>query len=353
MPDETAVDVDSSSTAVLDVPSVPDTPQEYAEWRMTGKTKPKAESAPAKDSAPPKGDEKGAPASEAGTHRQEPRRSNAETRLQEVLADLKRAGLTPGELKTFKREAQQAANGKTDAKPASSPMPEPAKPQESGLKPPEKPDFKNWPGTWDELEAAKDQYNEKLTDYKVQKALVEDRQRRLQEQQVQELTQKVSEAQKRYGAEAGHTIQGSAQAIFSKDSGVPAVIQAVLDESPIIVDLLYSLGSQEDVAEFVALSKSKPGQALRKIVLMENLVKAELAKASKASKPELEEVERDDSGRFVPPAKPVSKAPPPPAEVSGRSSTPPDEVTSAINANDFTKFRLAQNRRDIAHRKGM
>jgi len=39
-------------------------------------------------------------------------------------------------------------------------------------------------GTWDELEAAKDQYNEKLTDYKVQKALVEDRQRRLQEQQV-------------------------------------------------------------------------------------------------------------------------------------------------------------------------
>jgi hypothetical protein len=73
---------------------------------------PKGESAPPKESSAegqePK--EKPATVSETGKHDQEkqkPPRDNAATRLNEILEDLRRAGLTPAELKNFKREAQQ------------------------------------------------------------------------------------------------------------------------------------------------------------------------------------------------------------------------------------------------------
>jgi len=93
--------------------------QPYAEWRQTGKlpeakpTQPKGESAPPKESSAegeePKG--KSAPASETGNkdqEKQKPPRDNAATRLNELLDDLRKAGLTPAELKTFKREVKEA-----------------------------------------------------------------------------------------------------------------------------------------------------------------------------------------------------------------------------------------------------
>lgn len=40
---------------------------------------------------------------------------NAETRLKEILADLKKAGLSPSELKTFKREAAQLTESAIEA----------------------------------------------------------------------------------------------------------------------------------------------------------------------------------------------------------------------------------------------
>src|SRR6187455_476367 len=102
------VPVDSSPQPAVAEPT-PTTPEiptggaDYLEWRKTGKL-PSAESAPAKESAGDKPD-KSAPAPEAGRPQQERKpRSNAESRLEEILTDLRTAGLSPSELKTFKRE---------------------------------------------------------------------------------------------------------------------------------------------------------------------------------------------------------------------------------------------------------
>lgn len=113
---ENQLDVQTESSPVIEVPR---DGAAYAEWRQTGKlpeakpTQPKGESAPPKESSAegeePKG--KSAPASETGNkdqEKQKPPRDNAATRLNELLDDLRKAGLTPAELKTFKREVKEA-----------------------------------------------------------------------------------------------------------------------------------------------------------------------------------------------------------------------------------------------------
>jgi hypothetical protein len=57
------------------------------------------------------------------------------------------------------------------------------------------------------------------------------------------------------------------------------------------------------------------------------------------------------TGKFTP-AKKVSDAPPPPREAGGTAAPPADEVETAAHANDFSRFRSASNRRDLAKRKG-
>lgn len=375
MPNDAAVPVESSPTETFVAPS---DPGQYAEWRQTGKTPepksaaaesttPKEAPAPSKESSAASQDAgKGAPASEAGSHKQEPKRGNAETRLNEILADLKTAGLTPAELKTFKRAAQQdaaASSGEKDGKTASSPASEAPK----GLEPPQKPDFKNWTGTWEELEAAKDDYAEKLAEYKAQKAVRDYAMQQANAAQAKELTGKVQEAQKRYGDEAAGTIQGTAKTIFAPDSGVPQVVKAIINDSPVLVDLLYVMGSKPaELQEFLESAKTNPGAALRKVVLVEKLVQEELAKGSSGKEPAAGEsgssTERDENGRFqssAAPAKKPSKAPPPPAEMGGHGSPPPDPVDSAATAyatsgdpDAFRRFREAANRRDLAARRG-
>jgi hypothetical protein len=354
---EPVVAVAESTTAETPLTSVaPQDPAAYAAWRFKGRAPEPKTADPASASA--SGDEPGdntAPAPEAGTHKQEPKRSTAETRLQEVLADLKRAGLSPSELKTYKREAQAtlaAPAGDKDVKPAPSAAPAPTQPSDL-LKPPVKPDFKNWKGDWESREAAIEKYHEENSAYQARKAVSDFQTQQAQQVQERELTAKVADANKRYGETAGDTIVATAKGIFSADSGVPGVVSALIDQSPVIVDLLYTLGSKADVKEFVALAKSNPGAAVRKIVFMEQLVQDELAKG--AGKPdtatETETAARDTSGRFQP-AKTASKAPAPPREVSGHASAPLDAVESASTGGDFQAYSRAANARDLARRRG-
>jgi len=353
----------SDTAAVADSTPAPTTllaptdPQEYATWRSTGKLpepkegKPKEASTPSPESSSGSPEEKIAPAPEAGKTKQEPRsRSDAETRLAEVLADLSKAGLTPKELKTFKREAQQVVSGEKDAPPASSTAPE--------LKAPVKPDFKNWKGTWVELEAAKEKYYDELGDYKVAKALQDFQRTQATQALNARMAARVAAAAEHYGGGAARdTIVSTAQTLFAKDSPLPGVVHALIDQSPVIEHLLYTLGSKaEDLAEFIATAKSNPGQAVRKVVLMEQLIQDELAKGGK--KPDAEKTddpaagERDENGRFKTPVRQVTKAPPPPREVSGRAVVPPDGIDSAVSDGDFRAFQAKSNARDLARRRG-
>jgi hypothetical protein len=348
---------DVNSPAVESSPAAPavEVPTDsaaYAEWRMTGKLpengKPKRE-APAtsngSSAATEQDAEKSQLASEAGNSQQEKRsRSNAETRLNEILADLKKAGLSPAELKSFKREAtkeieQPKAVPETTAKPA-------------GLDAPKKPkadDFK----TWEEYEAARDEYFENLADYKAGKKLEDWNAQHAQQAQAKELAGKFADAKKRYGDEAEGTITETAKTLWNDQKIFPA-IKDLMGGSDVLIDVLYVMGSKpEDLDSFAQLARSNPAAAVRKFVLLEHLVAEELRK-SNGSSSETDGTQRDESGKFTksPPAKPPTSAPPPPREASGRSSVPPDEVERAGKEGDFTRFREAANRRDIDRRKG-
>jgi hypothetical protein len=336
------------------VPDIPRDPAAYKKWRETGEIKepkPKgAESAPAKESA--KGEEpedKVAPAPEAGTETQEkpkPQRSDAATRLNELLADIKRAGLSPAELKTFRREAQQQ-----QAKPPETTAQPPA--QQPELKKPKLDDFK----TWEEFETARDEYHQQRTDRAIAKAIENDRMQQAERAAREASAVKLNEAKQRYGPEAEDTILGANERIFA-DQAIHPAVKGLINDSPVIADLLYTMGSTpEELDEFVALAKSNPSQAIRKVVLLESLVTDELRKAAPApangnggNPPP-----RDESGHFVKttPAKPAKEAPPPATEVSGKSSPPKDAALAAFERGDTRAYMREMNRRDVAAKKGL
>lgn len=313
--------------------SIPKDPAAYAEWRKTGNL-PSAESAPAKEkSAEAKAEGKSAPAPEAGKPQQEKKpRSNAESRLEEILGDLRTAGLSPSELKTFKREVRQE-----QAKAAPEP---PVKPPASQVR------------KLEDYDSVED-YLEDLSDRKATQRLeayIAEEQKKA-EQKV--IADKLADAKKRYGDDAENQIRSTARDVFN-DEQIPLAVKALANDSPVLVDLMYVMGSNADeLAEFVSLAKTNPGAAIRKLVLVEKLVQEELAKGGtpKASG-NGDAPDRDESGKFLP-AKKTTSAPPPPRETSGRSSPPPDESETALKENDFARYREVENRREIARRKGL
>jgi hypothetical protein len=337
MPEDVATPAESSPAAtpqetpqVTEAPKIPTGGPEYLEWRKTGKL-PSAESAPAKESDGEK-PEKPAPAPEAGKPPQEKKRSNAESRLEEILSDLRTAGLTPSELKTFKRELKQE-----QAKAAPEP---PAKPPASVKKLED----------YDSVEA----YLEDLSDRKAAQRLeayIAGEQKKA-EQKV--ISDKLAEAKKRYGDEAEDQIRSTARDVFN-DDGIPMAVKAMANDSPVLVDLMYVMGSNADeLADFVSLAKSNPGAAIRKLVLVEKLVQEELARGGtpKTANGNGDAPQRDETGKFLP-AKKTTSAPPPPRETSGRSSPPPDESETAVKEGNFAVYREVENRREIARRKGL
>jgi|SRR5215831_3008129 len=333
---------------------IPTDPEGYHRWRY-GKTEespttPKDREAPApskEDKSADGGEKPPKPDSETGDQQQDkqPQRRSAEYRLNELLADLKRAGFTPAELKTFKREATQQQPAPAAAKPAA---PETTEKPPAAKEPPKLEDFKDW----GEYRAAEAKYLEAQVYDRVQRALAEHLQR-------QEADRKMTEAKARYGDDAETYIRSTATAVFN-DAAIPPVVKALLNESAVCADVLYVLGSDaKKFDDFLTLSKSNPGAALREIVLLEQLVQDELKKGGKppsngnGAEPG---PERDESGKFVsskpPPAAANKGAPPPAREVSGRAAAPPDASDAAFARGDFRAFREEENRRDLAARRG-
>lgn len=176
------------------------------------------------------------------------------------------------------------------------------------------------------------------------------RQQTAQEAQNKELATKLADARSRY-PDADAAIAPAAKAILG-DAAVPPVVKALVDGSPVMIDLLYVLGSKADeLTSFVNLARTNPLEAVRKIAVMENLVKGEMGKTTSG------QAQRGEDGKFQPadkttPEKKETKAPPPAHEVAGRGAPPPDEAESAVKSNDFRAFKAAADRKDIARRQG-
>lgn len=338
------------STKTFEIPKSGDA---YTDWRLTGKApeaKPKAASTPAKET-PAEGDKtpegKTAPASETGTktqeHKEQKTKSAAQTRLDEILADLKTSGLTPAELKTYRKTGNLPQDKTAAPAQGTEQTVNPA----SDLKPPAKPDPTKFK-TYEELEAAQAKYIEDLVAYSSKKAIADHQAEQRKKEALKVINEKLEDARKRY-TDADSVIFPTNTAIFN-DQGVSPAVKAIVGDSPVFVHLLYALGPERDA--FVQLAKTNPSAAIRRAIVMEQLVTAELGKGDKAAET-TESTARGEDGKFLkPPEKQVTKAPPPPKEVSGRGSPPPDEVDGAVKANDFRAFREAQNRKALNKHKG-
>ena len=66
---------------------------------------------------------------------------------------------------------------------------------------------------------------------------------------------------------------------------------------------------------------------------------------------EIEQKVKPSTSPTTPPAKPVTRAPAPPHQVSGKATPSVDDVEQAVNEGDFESYSAAANRRDIARRK--
>lgn len=334
-----------------------------AEWLKSGaipETPKPEESATSKESSA-EGDKpegKAAPASEAGKQNQEQKqRSNADTRLNELLDDLRAAGLTPKALKTFTQEYERKQQQAEPQKAATEKTDNPA----SDLKAPVKPKSEDFEGKpWAEYEAAKDKYSEDLAEYKAKKAVDDFRQQQKQEVASRELRQKLTDAKTRYGDDAESTISTTAGTIFN-DPKISGIVKSLVNESPVLVDVLYVLGEKAgDLQDFLGDARSNTAAAIRKFVLIEKLVIEDLAKGGGKTKAGEDDTrERGEDGKFKAAATPEKKttdAPPPPREVSGRGPAP-DEVeaayTAALKSGDARAAIDAENRRDLRRRKGL
>ncbi len=310
--------------------------------------KPKAESAPAKETPAKVVETEGktAPASEPGKESQEPKRNTAEARLNELLDDLRAAGLTPKQLKTFESDYQRKEAKTEPAKAAPEQTAKPVDPK-APIKP-KASDFEGKP--WEEYEAARDEYFEKLADYKASQAIEARDARQKQENVTKELTDRVEALSKQYGAEAKGTIQEASKQLFD-DAKVNGVVKELVNSSPLLVDVLYTLGGDKaGMDDFLADAKNNPGAAIRKFVLLEKLVQEELTKGS-AEKP----TERGEDGKFKAPEKKTA-APAPPKELGGNRSAVPDEVENAtqtaLDGGDSRAAIDAMTRKRIQRLKG-
>lgn len=336
--DANTVVVDSSSTAEATAveQEIPSAGSERIEWQKTGKITPKAAPTPASE-ASPKAKAESAAASEAAP--QEKSRDNAATRLQEILADLKTAGLSPAELKTFKREAAKTQAESSPAKPPEVKPVELAEPKEPDMNAAE---YQGADG-WTKYEADVRKYTRELAKYEAAKAVENYKTGQRQAEELSRVQQQIKTGREKY-----QDFDQKAEPIiaeFSKDLSSP--VSQAIGTSPVFEHLIYTIGGDSEA--FIKLAKENPLAAVKRVGVLEALILEELKGSAK-------ETPRDDkTGQFQSApekkAKAVSSAPAPPAEVGGKGTPPADEVEAALESGNQSRYNELMNARDLARRK--
>lgn len=330
------VAAESSPAPVMEIergPLVLMTHEQRSEFRRTGnmpepaKTEPSAESAPADKSEAEETEVSAAetsPASEAAKPKQEPPRSNAQSRKAELTAEIKEL------LK--QRDTLKTEVSKPTPKAESSPAKFTPSPRYTRIEPTI--DAKNEDGT--QKYATYEEFTKDLGRWSAEQLLAEQRAEAQKLAQQREIQSKINDAKTRY-ENFDETIKPALTAI-TQDANIPQVVKAMFNDSEVLPDLLFTLGSDaKELASFIEMAANNPGKALRYIALTESLIQSELE--SKSAPKEV-------------PAKPqTTAAPKPPAEVGGRATTPHDALVAAAEANDFRSFKAESNRRALAKLK--
>jgi hypothetical protein len=323
---------------------------EYAEWRVTGNLpeKPKpAETAPAetpKTATTEPQQAKPAPGTEPGINRQESRRKpGAEHRIGELTAEIK-------QLRQQLTEAGKPQPTKAEPSPA-----KPATYQEwrKTFKPTEWTNqyiAQNKDATWEDAQAAlADHMADRREEFRASEQQIA--------QQRQAVGEKLSEARKRY-QDYDTVAAPLVKEMLQPD--IPREIFGVLNDSPVLADLLYVIGGDEaSKNDFLDACRSNPSKALRVALLMEQDIVKELEKGK-------ENGARNDKGQFTqtettttPAKKGPEAAPAPPIEINHRGGGEMDESARALaqieRGNDaaFREWKRAEDRKTLARRRGV
>src|SRR5437899_2106497 len=302
----------------------------------------KQDSAPAEkdkaaaDSAPQKDQKTADSASDSATDKdQKPHqktKQDTDRRFREILDENKT-------LKSRLDALERAKPSDTrDTKPASQPAKEEYKPLD------ETEYFKANPkATYEDFVRTAAKHEAKWeADRRVTEAIAAERQRLAVEAASKDLSAKVAEAEKRYGKDEYQSRVKPASEGLMADH-VPFAVKAVINDSPVFADLMYVLGEPEALKDLIATARTNPTAALRKVMLTEQLVQAELAKASGGTGKD----DGDKSSRSSETAASQTKprAPKPITEVGGRGSAPDDPLRTAAAAGDFRSFDTEMTRR--------
>jgi hypothetical protein len=185
--------------------------------------------------------------------------------------------------------------------------------------------------------------------WEVKQEIAAENQRRAHAEAQRDLNAHVEEAKKRY-PDYQQRIEPAVKAIVD-DQQIPFAVKAIVNDSPVFTDLIYVLAEPAALADLIQTAKTNPAAAIRKIVLTEQLVQTELAKAKEAGKEKTDTAARDESGKFVKSevkeaaSEPKPRAPKPPSEVGGRGTAADDPLAAAAKAGDFRSFEAEENRR--------
>lgn len=260
---------------------------------------------------------KSASAPEAGKETQEKntrRKPGAEERISELIADKKR----------LEQELAEARKPKTtQAESSTAKATETAKEQPKKLEAPKKPvleEFVKQGKTIEDYDAAMDEYHEKNTEYKIQKALEEDRQKQALESAKRKAKEEWDAAAKRYPDLKDVVVPFANELNYANQ-----LVQAALNRSDVLHDLLYVIASKpEDRAAFLKEAKEDPLAAIERIAVTQRLIREQLSGKSK------EKSEAEPKEKKEPPAKTKTEELQATREVGNRGSGPGDPAADAV-----------------------
>jgi hypothetical protein len=328
------------------------TEAERATWLKTGEMPPLEEKEPASkvppsDGKPPKDASAASiPAKDAGSGPAKKDKPDQERNWRTL----------EGERDTLKEKAE-AAEREIEEWRTGKRKPEEKKPDTNApklLEMPKRPrmaDFKNADQTLDseKYETALDKYETDKDAYVNQQVQL----RTAAQQQEQSIKTWQADLKQKYGEKSdGVDVKKTVDALAGTLQEAPAFFM-FLNDSEVFTDLLYVLGTDPKLSELLAEAKDPKTmtRAIRKLVLLENGVKAELAKQVK--KPA--EGEKQDAK----PDKKLTGAGKPPIEAAGGTSSPEDDGSSdaAMKRKDLSPeergelYRERKNKEEREKRK--
>lgn len=272
------------------------------------------------------------PASETGkpTQEKKAKSSKEEIRLQELLDDLKEAGLSPAELKTFRKEGTKTAES-SPAKTAEAKTAPKAAPVEE-LKAPVKPkweDFENLgpDKAWEAFETAKDKYYEDCREYDRKKAVQDFKQEATKEAHTQQLDKELTAAREIYSD--FDTVVAPAWKAIAEDKAIHPAVKEAVGASPVMTHLMYVIGGNKaQMEQFLTDAKTNPIKAIKQLGVMEDMVFQQLEK-NKAGKSAKSEEKAEPEAKKDPATK-KTEEPQPTREVGNRGTGPNDVAADEV-----------------------